>query len=125
MSSLAGDAEHRRVLSGRAARTFYNAADALLPPGPGRGAGDVDLCLLLEERLAGRPLRSRALRLRLWLLEWRPRLRLQRGFSFLPLERRRALLARWEDSAFPPRRRAVRALRCLVEELFAQSGEGA
>jgi hypothetical protein len=125
MGSLAGDAERPRVLSGRAARTFYNAADALCPPEPGPGAGDVDLCPLLEERLAGRPVRTRALRLHLWLLEWQPRLRLQRGFSFLPRERRRALLAGWEASAFPPRRRAARALRRMVEELFAQSGEGA
>jgi hypothetical protein len=125
MGSLAAEAERSRALSGRAARTFYNAADALLPPQPGPGAGDVDLAPLLEERLAGSPLRARALRLQLWLLEWQPRLRLQRGFSFLPRERRRELLQRAEASAFPPRRRAARALRRLVEELFAQSGAGA
>jgi len=125
MGSLAGDAERPRVLSGRSARTFYNAADALLPPESGPGGGDVDLGPLLEERLAGSRLRTRALRLQLWLLEWQPRLRLQRGFSFLPRERRRELLQRGESSSFPPRRRAARALRRLVEELFAQSGVGA
>ena len=105
-------------LSPSAARTFYNAADAIVPRGRGHGAGDRDLAPALEARLAtwGRA-RRLGLALLLHALEWQPRLALRGGFSWLPCEERARLLGGWEASRLPPRRAAGRALRRLVEEL--------
>jgi len=117
-----------RSLSPRAARTFYNAADALVPPAGGPGAGDVDLVPALETRLAGwSPLRRLGFVGLLAALEWQPLLRRRRGFSRLPRAERARLLRRWEESRLAPRRAAARALRELVVDLFreSQSREGA
>jgi hypothetical protein len=112
-----------RLLSPRAARTFYNAADALVPPSPGEpGAGDLDLVPELERRLRGEGVG--AVR-RLWsllaTLEWQPvaTLSARRGFSTLPRERRRAILEGWRRSRIPARRRALARLSGLVDECFA------
>jgi len=118
-----------RRLSPRRARTFYNLADALVPPpGPGEpGAGDVDLVPALEAWLAGEG-RGRARQVRgiLWALEWQARLRGRReGFSWLPREERRALWRRWERSRLPPRRRAAAELAAEVQRLWRARGHSA
>lgn len=115
----------RRPLPPGAARTLYNLADAWLPPGPdGCGGGDVD-CLPALERALGEagPSAARRLRAGLALLEWRPLLTLRagRGLSWLPRERRRALLARWERGALAPGRRALARLRRRVEGAVAET----
>lgn len=115
-------------LSPRAARTFYNAADALVPPGDGPGAGDVDLVPALETRLTRwGPLRRLGFVSLLAALEWQPLALRRRGFSRLPRAERARLLGRWERSRLAPRRAAARALRDLVVDLFreSQSREGA
>ena len=107
-------------LSPRAARILYNVDDALA----GDGEPPVDVA----------PFVSRALRhqgvgaaRRAWLLlhalEWQPRVTLagRRGFSWLPRECRRAILAGWERSRLPFRRRAVGWLRGLLEDARAQA----
>jgi hypothetical protein len=121
-----------RVLSARAARTFYNVADAFVPPGSdGRpGAGDRDLWPAVERRLRHEgPPAARRTWAALALVEWLPVLdpRVRRGFSHLPLARRRALLERWERSRVGPLSRAVRALRERVRRALesAQSSDGA
>jgi hypothetical protein len=112
------------VLSRRAARTFYNVADALAPE-----AGDVDLVPELERRLRfGGAAAARRLWLLLALLEWQPlvTLRARRGFSWLPRAARREVLDGWARSRLPARRRARRWLDELVREgLAAQSEPGA
>lgn len=114
-----------RRLPPRRARTFYNLADALVPPGDGPGAGDVDLVPVLEARLA-RPgprgaARALGLRALLWALEWQARLRgRRRGFSWLSRAERAALWRRWRESRLPPRRRAAAALEALVGELWRE-----
>jgi hypothetical protein len=64
---------------------------------------------------------------RAWLLlhclEWQPVVSFadRRGFSWLPRERRRALLAGWERSRLPARRRALAWLAGLLEDARAQA----
>jgi hypothetical protein len=112
----------------RAARTFYNVADALIPPGDDGaiGAGDVDLMPGVEQRLAregggglGR------LRLLLALIEWLPvlTLRSRRSFSTLPRARRCEFLDGWQRSRWGARRRAFLRLRGLIEEGFREAGK--
>jgi hypothetical protein len=113
-----------RLLSPRAARTFYNAADALVPPGPGGepGAGDLDLVPELERRLRFEGVGAvRRLWLLLAILEAQPlaTLRARRGFSWLPREERRRILDAWRRSRIPARRRAVEWLAALVEGCYA------
>jgi hypothetical protein len=117
-----------RHLPPSAARTFYNAADALLPPGAGPGAGDVDLAIGLEARLAHWSAWRRAGFVALLaLLEASPRLSLRGGFSWLSREERARRLERLEHGPLLPLRAAARALRGLVGELWreAQSRAGA
>lgn len=111
-------------LSPRLARTFYNVADALVPPGGTEaGGGDVDLVpALLAHLTAGPPRRGRALRAALRCIEWGPilGLRSRRGFSQLPLAERIRHLQRWEESRWAPRRRALLGLRELVTALHRE-----
>jgi len=101
----------------RAARVYYNAADAWL----GESAPDVDrvAALDLDERA------RRRLARRLALLEWSPRLLLhsRRGFSWLPREARRAWLDRLSTHGPGFVRAAVADLERLVRG--AQSLDGA
>jgi len=107
-----------RPLSPARYRTFYNLADAWLPPGT-RGC---DLAPALDARLrAWSPLRRRGLAAGLALLEWQPRLRGRRSFSWLPREERVRCLGGWERSRMAPRRQAAARLRALVEECSAAS----
>jgi hypothetical protein len=112
------------LLSPRAARIFYNVADALVPPGPGGepGAGDLDLVPELERRLRGEGVGAvRRLWLLLAILEAQPRatLRARRGFSWLPRAERRRILDAWRRSRIPARRRVVEWLARLVERCYA------
>jgi hypothetical protein len=112
------------MLSPRAARTFYNVADALVPPGPRGepGAGDLDLVPALERRLRGEGVGAvRRLWLLLAVLEAQPRAtpRGRRGFSWLPREERRRLLDAWRGSRIPARRRALARLADLVDACLA------
>lgn len=112
-----------RVLSPRACRTLYNVADALLPAGPGPGAGDVDLAPAVERALRGQGVAAvRRTWLVLALLEWWPILVLRgrRSFSWTPLEGRRRLLAAWRQSRLAPRRHALASLEALVLEAWRQ-----
>jgi hypothetical protein len=113
-----------RLLSPRAARTFYNAADALVPPGSQGepGAGDLDLVPELERRLRGEGVGAvRRLWLLLAILEAQPRGSpgARRGFSWLPREERRRILEAWRRSRIPARRRAVAWLAQLVDACLA------
>jgi hypothetical protein len=109
-------------LSPRAARVLYNVADALAE----ESAPVVDVAPFVERALRQRGVDAAR---RLWLLllciEWQPlaTLRAGRGFSWLPRERRRALLEGWERSRLGPRRRAFAELRGWIEAaaLAAQS----
>jgi hypothetical protein len=98
----------------RAARTFYNVVDALLPPGP---EGDVDLAPAAAEILAarGRAASRRAVRI-LRAIEWQPRLTLRgrRGFSWLSREERQRLLERWSGSRLAGWRAALAEIEGLV-----------
>jgi hypothetical protein len=112
------------LLSPRAARIFYNVADALVPPGPGGepGAGDLDLVPELERRLRGEGVGAvRRLWLLLAILEAQPRatLRARRGFSWLPRAERRRILDAWRRSRIPARRRALARLAGLVDDCLA------
>jgi hypothetical protein len=102
------------ALGPRAARVFYNVADAW------RDAADADrdaVAELAALRLGDRDVRRLARVL--WCIEWSPRLALRSrsGFSWLPRAERRAWLdllgargpRRWRD--------AVRELRELVRRL--------
>lgn len=93
----------------RAARTFYNVADAWLPP----DAGERDLVAALAPHLPGPAERARLARALAWL-EWSPRLLLHAasGLSWLPRDERRAWLDRLERSG-PFRRAAARAHRAV------------
>ena len=115
-----------RLLSPRAARTFYNAADALVPPGPRGepGGGDLDLVPELERRLRFEGVGAvRRLWLLLALLEAQPlvTLRARCGFSWLPREERRRLLDAWLRSRISVRRRAAAWLAELVDRCHAAS----
>lgn len=109
------------MLSARSARTLYNVADALVPPGTGDevGAGDLDLVPEVETRLqrAG-PGAARRLQLILAWIEWDPvlTLRARRSFSQLPRPVRSRLLDGWRTSRLAARRRAFDALEGLVRE---------
>lgn len=105
-------------LSPRAARVFYNAADAWL--GPDAAAAD-RVAALGPLPAAGRRRLERAL---FWL-EWSPRLLLhsRRGLAWLPRAERRA----WLDRLGAGRlfRRPVAVVRRHVEAVAAQSRDGA
>jgi hypothetical protein len=109
-------------LTPRAARVFYNAADAWLGPEP---AAVDRVAALGPLPAAGRQRLERAL---FWL-EWSPRLllRSRRGLSWLPRGERRAWLDRLAQGG--PFRRAVAIVRTAVDEArrtsCAQSREGA
>lgn len=115
-----------RVLSARASRTFYNVADAVVPPASGAGgAGDLDLIPCVQRSLRGRGVGAAR---RIWLvltaLEWWPVVTLQarRGFSRAPLARRQQILESWSRSRLGVRREAVRGLEALVRECFESHG---
>ena len=93
----------------RAARTFYNVADAWLAP----DAGERDLVAALASSLPDETERARLVRALAWL-EWSPRLLLHStsGLSWLPRENRRRWLDRLERSG-PFRRAAARAHRAV------------
>jgi hypothetical protein len=84
-------------LSPRAARVLYNVADALAE----EGAPAVDVAPAVEREIRNRGVGTAR---RIWLLllciEWQPiaTFRARRGSSWLPRERRRALLEGWERS---------------------------
>ena len=107
-------------LSPRAARVLYNVADALAE----EGAPALDLAPFVESAIRHRGVAAAR---RVWLLllyiEWQPLLTLResRGFSWLPRERRRALLRGWERSRFGPRRRAFAELRGWIEAAAGHS----
>ena len=116
-------------LSPRSARTLYNVADALFPPafGGGLGGGDVDVAPAVERQLRGQGVGAAR---RCWALlagiEWQPvvTLRARTGFSRLPRARRQTLLATWERSRIPARRRALAELRGWLEEALAEAQAG-
>jgi hypothetical protein len=105
-------------LAPRAARVFYNAADAWLPPGAGGapGGGDADLVARLVLAPGERRRLERALR---WL-EWSPRLLLhaRRGLSWLARAERRAWLEHLEHRGPPPLRRAAARVHRAVEQAW-------
>ena len=107
-------------LSPRAARVLYNVADALAD----EGAPALDVAPFVERAIRHRGVAAAR---RVWLLllciEWQPvlTLRERRGFSWLPRERRRALLRGWERSRLGPRRRAFAELRGRIDAAWAQS----
>jgi len=96
-------------LSPRAARVFYNAADAWL------GAEAAGRDLVAELGPLPEPARRRLERA-LWWLEWSPRLALRsrRGLSWLPREERRAWLDRLARRG--PFRRAALRVRAAVQD---------
>lgn len=104
--------------SREAARTFYNAADALLPPAPGAVAIDwmpaVEACVARRGEAVARRLSALLARLERAPVGWRS----HRTFSRLAREERAAWLARW---AADPRRGADHAL--LLELLAAAGAE--
>jgi hypothetical protein len=106
-------------LSPRAARVFYNAADAWLP----EDAAAPDLAARLAEALPDPLERARLERALAWL-EWSPRLALRsrRGLSWLPRAERRAWLDRLERAG-PFRGLAARVHRA-VEAAGARAGAG-
>jgi hypothetical protein len=111
-------------LSARAARILYNVDDALRPDA--EPAEDVAPHVARALRHEGVGAARRAWLL-LHALEWQPRATLasRRGFSWLPRERRRALLAGWQRSRVPARRRAVAWLAGLLEAARAAARGGA
>lgn len=108
------------TLSPRAARVFYNAADAWLPA----SAGDGDPVARLALRDPAE--RARLERALAWL-EWSPRLALRgrRGLSWLPREERRAWLDRLEKSGIGPLRSAAARVHRAVEAAARHSLGGA
>ena len=116
-------------LPARPARTFYNVADALIPPGPdsGLGAGGADLApdaaRLLRERGAGE---RRRFLWSLWCLEWQPvvTLRGRGSFSQLPRERRATILRGWQRSRLALFRRAFYLLDDVVREAWSRRVSG-
>jgi hypothetical protein len=113
-------------LSPRAARVFYNDADAWL------GADAAGRDLVAELGPLPEPARRRLERALAWL-EWSPRLLLhaRRGLSWLPRAERRAWLERLARGG--PFRRAVALVRAAVDDCAkppapapgAQSRDGA
>ena len=103
-------------LSPRAARVFYNAADAWVDR-----CEELDAVAALAPQLAA-PREGRRLERALWLLEWSPRLGLRsaRGLSWLPREERRAWLDRLEQSGLWPTRRAAARVHALVDACYAE-----
>jgi hypothetical protein len=105
-----------RLLPPAAARTLYNAADALRPPAPGEVA--FDWVAGVEAELARRgPPSARRLRAILRRLEWDARLRKRAPFWRLSRTERAALLA-----AFGRRRPMDHA---LLRDLLQAGREGA
>jgi hypothetical protein len=107
-------------LSPRAARILYNVDDALRPD----GEPPVDVAPFVARALRHQGVGAAR---RAWLLlhglEWQPiaTLRSRRGFSWLPREHRRALLAGWQRSRLPARRRALAWLAGLLAEARADA----
>lgn len=101
----------------RAARVFYNLADAWEPD-----AGERDRVADLT-RLLAVPRVRRAAERDLVLLEWSPRLLLAStcGFSWLSRARRRAWLQRLEASRVAWIRARIAALRALLDQ--SRAGE--
>jgi hypothetical protein len=101
----------RWPLRPRAARVFYNVADAWHPD---EGAHDA-VAALAACGLGDRE--RRRLERMFWWIEWSPRVALhsRRGFSWLPREARRAWLERL--AARGPGRRAIAELRRLCERV--------
>lgn len=108
-------------LSARAARILYNVDDALKRDGDPPVDVAPHVARVLRHRGVGAARRAWLL---LCALEWQPRATLasRRGFSWLPRERRRALLASWETSRLPARRRAFTWLAGLLAEARAAAG---
>lgn len=108
----AGASDEPWPLPPRAARTFYNVADAWLPP----EAGERDLVAALAPYLPEAAERSRLARALAWL-EWSPRLLLHstRGLSWLPRDERRAWLDRLERRG--PFRRATARVHDAVRKV--------
>lgn len=104
-------------LSPRAARVFYNAADAWLPDAP----ADFDAVAQLAAALP--PAGRRRLERQLRLLEWSPRLALRspRGLSWLARAERRAWLDRLERGGVGPARRAAARVHALVDACHAEA----
>lgn len=104
----------------RAARVFYNAADAWLPP----GAAGADLVAALAPLLPAPGERARLARALAWL-EWSPRLLLhsRAGLSWLPRDARRAWLARLERGG--PFRAAAARVHAAVDAAWAAAGGAA
>lgn len=102
--------DERFVLRPRAARVFYNVADAWLADGGARDVVAELAALDLGERAHRRIERV------LWLVEWSPRLalRARSGFSWLPREARRAWLERLATRGPRRMRRAIGELHGLV-----------
>lgn len=127
-------ADHRvRVgagpLSWKAARTLYNLADALWPPGgPGVEGGALDVARPVAGELRHEgPAAARRLWLWLLWLDWAPLLHSRgRRFWQLSREERRATFARFEESRFALVRRAAADLRArlarAVEALHSSEG---
>jgi hypothetical protein len=114
------------VLSPRAARVFYNAADAWIPPAadaPGGGALDLVARLAPHLRAGERRRLERQLR----LLEWSPwlALRARSGLCWLAREERRAWLERLEHGGIGPVRRAAARVHALVGLCYADAVRGA
>jgi len=105
-------------LSPRAARVFYNAADAWLPESELGGDPVSRIGPLLQ---AGE---ARRLERQLRLLEWSPRLALRsrRGLSWLGRAERRAWLERLEERGVGPLRRAAARVHALVEAAQSRGG---
>jgi hypothetical protein len=104
----------------RAARVFYNAAEAWLPA---EAAGS-DLVAALAPLLRAPAERVRLARALAWL-EWSPRLllRSRRGLSWLPRDERRAWLARLERGG--PFRAAAARVHAAVDGAWAVAQGGA
>ncbi|MCU0668200.1 MAG: hypothetical protein MUF70_02470 [Myxococcota bacterium] len=96
----------------RAARVFYNLADACAEQ-----AGERDAVADLGEALAS-PRARRAVECDLLLLEWSPRLFFagMRGFSWLSRAERRAWIERLARSRIAWVRARVAALRALADQ---------
>jgi hypothetical protein len=102
----------------RAARVFYNAADAWGPP----DAAGADPVAALAALLRDPAERARLARALAWL-EWSPRLLLHsaRGLSWLPRDERRAWLDRLERGG--PFRAAARRVHAAVDGACAAPGD--
>jgi len=102
----------RGVLSRGAARMLYGVADAWRD-----GGQPLDVLPHVERRLRARGVPCiRRTWLLLRALEWLPVLGGRRRFWFLPRDERRALLERWQASAFAPGRALLAELRGWIAE---------